>query len=339
MAGTSRAEIAQPATPQRKRTAADARPDGGSDDPRSRRPERTKQDPWKPVHFLAEEERGPDGRVVRGSVVFLTNKECPWRCVMCDLWKHTLTERVPPGAIPAQLDHALANIPAAEQIKLYNSGSFFDAAAIPRTDWPAIAERLRPFKRVIVECHPALVGESAVRFRDLLASGTMLEVAMGLETVHPQVLPRLNKGMTLEQFASAARFLKQAGIDTRAFVLLQPPFMAAAEAVEWTVRSVRFAFDCGMSAVTIIPTRGGNGAMEALAVSGDFVKPRLSQLESALARAIGMQRGRAFADTWDLKLFSDCDRCFSARNERLERMNREQIVLPSVACEACKPLP
>src|SRR5439155_16240774 len=35
-------------------------------------------------------------------------------------------------------------------------------------DYVAIADRVRAFERVIVECHPALVGESALEFRDLL---------------------------------------------------------------------------------------------------------------------------------------------------------------------------
>ena len=60
---------------------------------------------------------------------------------MCDLWKNTLTETVPVGAIPAQIEYALARLPAARVIKLYNSGSFFDPRAIPVADYPAIARR------------------------------------------------------------------------------------------------------------------------------------------------------------------------------------------------------
>ncbi len=59
---------------------------------------------------------------------------------MCDLWRNTLTETVPRGAIPQQIDYALAQLPAARQIKLYNSGSFFDKQAIPPEDYEAIAD-------------------------------------------------------------------------------------------------------------------------------------------------------------------------------------------------------
>jgi radical SAM enzyme (TIGR01210 family) len=182
---------------------------------------------------VTEEERAESSDVISVATIFLTNRECPWRCLMCDLWKNTLTDSVSLGDIPAQIDYALAGLgaraalsapgsmsegggegcpcsDAPSQIKLYNSGSFFDPRAIPTEDHPAIAERLRGFKRVIVECHPALVGESAVKFRGLL-DGAKLEIAMGLETVHPEVLPRLNKRMTLNQFTRAAAFLQAHG--------------------------------------------------------------------------------------------------------------------------------
>ena len=66
---------------------------------------------------------------------------------MCDLWRNTLTETVPAGAIPQQIDYALEQLPPARQIKLYNSGSFFDRNAIPVEDYPAIAARTKSFER------------------------------------------------------------------------------------------------------------------------------------------------------------------------------------------------
>jgi archaeosine synthase beta-subunit len=92
-----------------------------------------------PYAYLVEDERTAAGEIVPTATIFLTNRECPWRCLMCDLWRNTITETVPAGAIPQQIDYALERLPAARQIKLYNSGSFFDPRAIP----PAITKRLR----------------------------------------------------------------------------------------------------------------------------------------------------------------------------------------------------
>jgi radical SAM enzyme (TIGR01210 family) len=297
----------------------------------SRRGPRNPIEPTRPYAFLVEQERAETGEVVPVATVFLTNRECPWRCLMCDLWKNTLSETVPVGAIPAQIDYALSRLAPARQIKLYNSGSFFDPRAIPREDFPSIAERLRPFERVIVECHPALVDDAVPRFRDLLAG--KLEVAMGLETVHPEVLPRLNKRMTLEQFSCAAEFLRTHDIALRVFILVKPPFLNEAEALEWACRSIDFAFDEGATVASLIPTRFGNGALEALADRGEFSMPRLETLESAMDYGVARQRGQVFSDLWDLEKFSNCAACFPARRARLERMNLSQCIEPRVLCD------
>ena len=236
-----------------------------------RRPQRNSLDPSRPYAFFLEEEPSATGEVVPVATVLLTNRECPWRCLMCDLWKNTLTETVPEGAISAQIDYALEHLPQARQIKLYNSGSFFDPRAIPSQDHRRIAKQVSSFQLVIVECHPALVGEDCFRFNQLL--GGKLEVAMGLETAHPQILEKLNKRMTLQQFAAAAGQLHRHNIALRVFILVKPPFMQEDQALEWANKSLDFAFDCGATAATLIPTRAGNGAIDHLADVGEFVPP------------------------------------------------------------------
>ncbi len=300
---------------------------------------RPAHDPLQAQGCFLESERAANGEIVPVATVLLTGRECPWRCVMCDLWKGTLDFPTPQGAIPSQIEKALRRVGPARHLKLYNSGSFFDAGAVPPEDYPAIAERAGAFERVIVECHPALVGGPCLRFRDLLARpggrATQLEVAMGLETAHPEVLRKLNKGMTVEQFAKAAGVLREHGVALRVFVLVQPPFLAPDATLEWTTRSVSFAFDCGASVVSLIPTRPGNGALDALARSGEFTPPHLWQLEAAAAAGVMLQRGRVFADVWDLELFSDCPGCLRARVSRLRQMNLTQVVLPPVVCARC----
>jgi uncharacterized Fe-S cluster-containing MiaB family protein len=293
---------------------------------------------------------------------------------MCDLWKNTLSDTVPLGAIPTQIDYALGRLDVRpEQIKLYNSGSFFDSAAIPFADYQPIAEEVSFAKRVVVECHPRLVGKRVATFRDLLqgaqlrtAEGTgkghplpegegrgegeqaappeptysypkvlALEVAVGLETVHPDVLPRLNKKFDLDHFAAAARFLREEGIGLRAFVLVKPPFLNEAQALEWAVKSAEFAFSCGATVVSLIPTRGGNGAMERLMEAGEFSPPRLATLEKALEACLELQGGRVFADNWNLEQFSNCPHCFEARRSRLEELSLTQEARPPIDCWAC----
>jgi uncharacterized Fe-S cluster-containing MiaB family protein len=142
--------------------------------------------------------------------------------------------------------------------------------------------------------------------------------------------------MTLGQFSDAAEFLRDHGIALRVFVLVKPPFLDEVEALEWGKRSLEFAMDCGATAVCLIPTRSGNGALEALTELGVFSEPRLGTLEDALAHGLGLRRGRVFADLWDLERFSNCDECFGERKERLERMNLRQEIENPVECRRCR---
>jgi radical SAM enzyme (TIGR01210 family) len=303
-------------------------------------------DPNRAYASVREEEPAASGELVPTAVVFLTNRECPFRCVMCDLWTNTLDEVVPHGAVAHQIRTALADLPSARQIKLYNAGSFFDPQQIPPEDDEEIAAAVAGFERVIVEAHPAfLSGAYADRCRRFqsLVSG-QLEVAIGLETAHREVLARLNKRMTLDAFRRAADFLHRHDIALRVFVLLSPPFMPAGEAVDWACRSLDLAAECGATACSVIPTRGGNGVMEAL--GGEFVPPRLTELESVVEYGLGHRRAgpaerragpfgaasmRVFADLWDIERFFACE-CSPARGARLAAMNREQRVVDRVLC-------
>ena len=295
-----------------------------------RRGPKNRLDPSRAYGAFVEEEPDETGAPVRVATVLLANRECPWRCVFCDLWQNTLDATVPSGAIEAQIRGALDTLPPARWIKLYNAGSFFDPKAIPPGDHAAIAARLAGFERVIVESHPSLVGEDVLGLRELLSA--RLEVAMGLETADDSVLERMNKGMTLEDFARAAERLWRAGIDLRAFVLVQPPFVPPGEAVEQALRSLDFAQERGARVVAFVPTRGGNGALEALAAESEFAPPTLETIEDVFDLALKRRRARIFVDLWELERFSDCPRCFQARRDRLARMNLVQRSEPRVSC-------
>ena len=303
----------------------------------ARRGPRNAVNPSRPYAFLMEQERSEPGEPVSVATVFLTNRECPWQCIYCDLWKNTTTETVLPGAIPAQIDFALAQpgLASARQIKLYNAGSFFDPKAIPPEDYTAIAERVRGFERVIVECHPALLGESALRFRNQLGATTepKLEIAMGLEIADDAILARLNKRMTLAIFARAANFLREHNIAVRAFVIVKPPFVRTdQEAIDFARRSIDFAFHCGAGVVSLIPARFGTQDLDILARTGDFAPPQFDTLEGALDYGVGLQQGRVFADLWDVENLGGCCRCLPERVARLREMNLTQTVQPRIVC-------
>jgi hypothetical protein len=134
--------------------------------------------------------------------------------------------------------------------------------------------------------------------------------------------------MTLDDFTASARFLRAHDIDVRAFLLLQPPFMDPGDVIPWTCRSIDVAFDAGAGVCSVIPTRGGNGAMEAIGAP----PPLLTALESVIEYGVATGRGRVFADLWDIERLFIC-RCSSARAARLQQMNWTQQIPAPVLCD------
>lgn len=291
-------------------------------------------DPDRPYAWLVEKERTASGLIEDVAVIFLTNRECPFHCLMCDLWKNTTDFTVRKGQIAAQIKLALASLPVVKHVKLYNSGSFFDPRAIPPGDYAEISETLSGFDTITVESHPAFINSHCLDFRNMLKG--KLEVALGLETVHPGISAYLNKKMSAESFMKAASFLNENDILTRAFILLKTPFMDEEEGLFWAERSIDFAFSQGIRCCSIIPVRPGNGAMEYLQQLGYYSPPLISSLEKVMEYGIILGCGRVFADTWDLKLFSKCTFCLDKRIARLNEMNLTQKIPPLVSCNCEK---
>jgi radical SAM enzyme (TIGR01210 family) len=159
-----------------------------------------------------------------------------------------------------------------------------------------------------------------------------LHVAMGLETVNPDVLKMLNKRMTADDFSNSVNFLTKNGIPSRAFILLRPPLLSEPEGVYWAERSIDFAFKAGAECCTVIPVRSGNGAMDELLKKEYFHPPDIRSLETVLEYGISLKAGRVFADVWDLGLFSDCEKCLPKRIERLTLMNLDQKIKSPIEC-------
>jgi len=296
----------------------------------SKRGKKNLVDPQKPYAWLVEKERTALGKIEDIGIIFLTNKECPFHCLMCDLWKNTTDKSVPVGAIPNQIKWALKQMPKVKHLKLYNNGSFFDKKAIPEEDYENIAILLGQFETIIVESHPEFINDRCLQFDDLIKA--KLEVAIGLENIHPDLIEKLNKKMTLNEFKSSVEFLSKNNIKSRAFILLKPPFLSETEAVYWAKQSINFAFQAGVDCCTVIPVRAGNGAMDFLLEKGNFSLPTIQSLESVLEFGIQLNTGRIFADVWDLKLFSKCDKCSNERIRRITDMNWNQKIIEHVMC-------
>jgi len=304
---------------------------------RSLRPPKAYVDPYKAHGTLIEQERRPDGRIEQALTVFLSGAECPFTCTFCDLWRWTIDGPTPAGALTAQLDDVLSALaaPTPDRLKLYNASNFFDQRAVPGEDTLGIAARSASFAAVTVESHANTIGPRTLAFSRQLHG--RLEVAVGLETIHPIAAGQLNKRLDLARFDWAARFLAENGIDLRAFVLLGAPHIPDEESVAWTVRTVEYAVERGASLVSIIPVRGGNGELERLHALGHFTLPTLRQLEESLDACTQFTSAVVTADLWDVDRLPGCDECRAARIERIRRLNATSRAEPAILCAHCGP--
>ncbi len=302
---------------------------------RSLRPPKPFVDPYKAHGSIIEAERRPDGRVEQALTLFATGAECPFTCSFCDLWQYSIEGPTPGGSLPRQVESVLESLGASrpDRFKFYNGSNFFDTRAVPADDVPRIAALTRSFAAVTVESHASTIGPKAVEFARQIAG--RLEIAVGLETIHPGAMAHLNKRLDLSRFDSAARFLSDHGIDLRVFVLLGAPYVPAAESLMWTQRAVEYAVERGAAIVSIIPVRGGNGEMERLKDLGHFAPPTLLELEAALGASMHFTNAVVTADLWDAERLPACEACRRVRINRLHLLNVTGLAQPPIDCDQC----
>lgn len=274
---------------------------------------------------ITESEPDADWQLRSATTVFLLGKECPFRCLMCDLWRHTTDQRTEPGSLVRQLAAVLPSITHRDTIKLYNASNFFDPPAVPTTDLAALADLVRDFKCVVVENHPKLIGPSVQAFADQING--QLQVAMGLETSDPQRLRWLNKQMTVADYDRACETLRGWGLSIRTFLLLPAPGVPPAEMVDHTLASVRHALVMGSEVTSLIPLRGGNGILDQLIAAGKVVLADGAQLLQTFEQAIALPRGkhqRVLLDLWDAAIHFQAMADVDIVIKRLEQWNLNQ---------------
>lgn len=203
------------------------------------------------------------------------------QCVMCDYWR---SAPIDPEAMKTACRNALdALIEVPEVLQVTPSGSMFDEWEVPgdvrRELFSMVAEI--GCEKYICETRPEFVTPQVLREMRSIMPGKELGIEIGLESSDPWVLEyvlgkssiplaRLNEGLRTgtptsdserggqfnkipSYYGRAVKDAHMESIEVFTNILLGAPFLSVSEAVEDTIRSVRWAFEKGADYCIVFP--------------------------------------------------------------------------------------
>jgi radical SAM enzyme (TIGR01210 family) len=204
-------------------------------------------DPTEPTRTWLDTDLTPEG--VRSSLtIILDTGGCRWAraggCTMCGYVSESENaDGVSHEALMAQIESAIeheaetAESPA-EVVKLYSSGSVLDDREVGTATRQAIADRFADRERIVLESLPDFVHEE--RLAPFVEAGLATDVAIGVETASDRIRRDcVNKYFDFADVEAAAATAHDAGAGVKGYLLLKPPFLTEAEAIEDVVASVR----------------------------------------------------------------------------------------------------
>jgi radical SAM enzyme (TIGR01210 family) len=195
-----------------------------------------RKDPQRPYSVWSEEEL-IDGRRARCLTIILTTSGCAWwrrsgGCLMCGYNLKSSDVAISPGSIAEQFDAAWRSFDRHSMVKIYTSGSFLDESEISSDARRHILETVgKSGSRLLFESRPEFVSRGIIS--ECISLCPKIELALGLESANDLVLKHsVGKGFGFADYLRAATEAREAGADVRTYLLLKPPFLTEAEAIE-----------------------------------------------------------------------------------------------------------
>jgi radical SAM enzyme (TIGR01210 family) len=188
------------------------------------------------------------------------------------------------------------------------------------------------FKRLLVESRPEFVTED--RVKPLLSRGVELEIAFGLESANDAVLEEtINKGNTALENREGALRAHSYGARVKSYLLLKPPFLTEAEAIEDSVAGAAYAAEFS-DTISVNPMNIHKGTLvERLFYEGAYRPPWLWSVVEVMRRGIPATGGRArlmSAPTGasTSRGASNCGRCDGEVLQAIAKASADQDVSP-----------
>jgi len=229
------------------------------------------------------------GRTVDAGVILLKTRGCYWAhsggCTMCGYVYHS--GEVAQEEILKSFSEATKELGEVEYLKIFNSGSFFDSNELSpetREKILVIASETNA-KRVQVESRPEFITHEVVRQAVESFSGEV-EIGIGLESADDRVREIcINKGFSFEQFRRAVRICRESGARVKAYILIKPPFLSEAQAIEDAVNSAVLAYSAGATRISLNPLNVQRHTLvDELFIRGEYSPPWLWSVVEVIKR-------------------------------------------------------
>lgn len=167
-------------------------------------------------------------------------------------------------------------------LRINQEGNFFNETEMNRTAQYAIlnlASHIHGLKKITVESRPQYLTEDVIKEISTIFSDNDIafEIGMGLEAKNTIVRNVcINKQESNSDYVQAVRLLKQYGISPLAYIIIKPPFLTEAEAINEAVETAHYAKEIGFERISFEPMSiHPYTLVDALRQTGDYCAPWL----------------------------------------------------------------
>ncbi len=206
----------------------------------------------------------------------LPTRGCSWAlsesggCSVCGYVNDSSRDRpIPSEQILEQINYFLNRVVPTKpiELKLFNSGSFFDENDVPRTLRLQILDLVKKTPEVIllsVESRPEylLNQQKIIDETNRLLKPIKLEIGIGLESSNSAILKDCwNKGFSIEDYRKSVKMAHSQDIRIKTYILIKPPFLTEAEAIYDSIMTTFEAVKIGTNVVSFNPCNIQNGTL------------------------------------------------------------------------------
>jgi radical SAM enzyme (TIGR01210 family) len=246
-----------------------------------------------------------------------------------------------------QVDRILKQVQNDEIIYITPLGSMFDDNEVPEEVRNEIFKRIAGTGCAIfgTESRPDTISDEKMRaFRASFPPDMKLQIGLGMESANDYVRRNcINKQLSKEDVVSAIETLHKYNIEALVHVLLKPPFLTEAEAIEDAVQSCNFAFAHGANRVVFFMTNLKPYTLTSwLAERGRYRVPYLWSGASALVQmGAGLKRPVTLSGFYSgveiEELAHNCKECSSGVISALQTFSQtlDRGILNSILEEHC----